>query len=130
MGDMADMIAEQAWDDYFEARKRRTDLVCNRCSAPNLRWGQAFGKWRLFRADGIMHSCVVRKKKEIKVDKKFYILWNPDGQTPPTVRFKTYEEAAKVAEAMQKRIGLGTMYILQAVQSFSVVQKSKWEGLK
>lgn len=64
------------------------------------------------------------------MQKKFYILWNPAGHTPPTKQFETYEEAARVAEAMQKRIGLGTMYILQAVQSFSVFQKTKWEGLK
>lgn len=64
------------------------------------------------------------------MEKKFYILWNPAGQTPPTMRFKTYDEAAKVAEAMQRRIGLGTMYILEALQSFTVSHKTKWEGLK
>lgn len=64
------------------------------------------------------------------MEKTFWLLWNPEGHTPPTKRFSTYDEAARVAEAMQKRIGLGTMYILKAVQSFSVVQKTKWEGLK
>lgn len=61
--------------------------------------------------------------------KRFYILWNPQGQTPPTKRFDTYEEAADVAEAMQRRIGLGMMYILEAVQSVTVSQQVKWEGL-
>lgn len=61
--------------------------------------------------------------------KSFYLLWNPEGKNPPTYRFSTYDAAAKTAEAMQKRIGVGTMYILQAVQSVSVVQKTKWEGL-
>lgn len=62
--------------------------------------------------------------------KTFFILWNPDGRTPPTARFETYEEAAKVAEAMQKRIGVGTMYIMQAMAAVSLTLKQKWETAK
>lgn len=64
------------------------------------------------------------------MEKVFWLLWNPQGHTPPTKRFDSYDEAANVAEAMQKRIGVGTMYILRAVQSVSVIQKVKWSGLK
>lgn len=60
--------------------------------------------------------------------KQFFILWNPQGQTPPTKAFGTYDEAAKTAESMQKRIGIGTMYIMKAVQSVTVSQSIKWEG--
>lgn len=86
------------------------------------------------RADGMnpwfIVSPVPKKTAADEREQKFYILWNPAGQTPPTVRFPTYDEAAKIAESMQKRIGLGTMYVMEAVQSFTVTQKSKWEGLK
>lgn len=64
------------------------------------------------------------------MERVFWILWNPEGVNPPTYRFYTYEDAAKRAEEMQKKIGIGTMYVLKAVQSFSVMQKTKWEGLK
>lgn len=64
------------------------------------------------------------------MEQTFYILWNPQGHTPPTTRFESYEKAAEVAEAMQRRIGVGTMYIMKAEQSVSVTQKIKWEGLK
>lgn len=64
------------------------------------------------------------------MQKVFWLLWNPEGRMPPTKCFDTYEEAAEVAEAMQKRIGVGTMYILKAEQSYTVAQKGKWEGLK
>lgn len=61
---------------------------------------------------------------------EFYILWNPEGQSPPTATFRTYEEAAAVAEKMQKRIGVGRMYVMKAVQCFAVELKTKWEKIK
>lgn len=64
------------------------------------------------------------------MEKIFWLLWNPQGQTPPTKRFSCYEEAEEVATAMQQRLGVGTMYILKAVQSVSVAQTVKWEGLR
>lgn len=64
------------------------------------------------------------------MERVFYILWNPEGQRPPTRKFDSYDEAAEVAQAMQLRIGVGTMYILKAVQAVSVVQDVKWVGFK
>ena len=64
------------------------------------------------------------------MERLFYILWNPEGRTPPTMRFDSYEKAAEFAEAMQRRIGVGTMYIMKSEQSITVTQKIKWEGLK
>lgn len=64
------------------------------------------------------------------MEKIFWILWNPQGYSPPTYRFASYEDAAKRAEEMQRKIGNGTMYVMQAVQSVTVSQKVKWQGLK
>ena len=64
------------------------------------------------------------------MQKTFWLLWNPEGRTPPTKRFDTFEEAAAVAENMQKRIGVGTMYIMKTVQSVTVSHQVKWEGFK
>jgi hypothetical protein len=58
--------------------------------------------------------------------KKFWILWNPEGKTPPTVKFASFEAASKTADAMQKRIGVGTMYVMEVVAGCEVKQTARW----
>lgn len=62
--------------------------------------------------------------------KTFWILWNPEGKTPPTVQFETAEKAMAQAARLQQRIGLGTMYVLKAEAAFTVAVKTKWESVK
>lgn len=59
--------------------------------------------------------------------KTFWILWNPEGETPPRVRFATEEGAKETAEKLQTRIGVGTMYVMEAKTSYNVSLKTKWE---
>lgn len=61
--------------------------------------------------------------------KIFWILWNPEGNTPPTKRFDTLEKARQVAADMQSRIGIGTMYVLKAEASLTITLKEKWEKI-
>ncbi len=35
--------------------------------------------------------------------KSFYLIWNPDANMPPRVRFETLEEAKKIAKEMVER---------------------------
>jgi hypothetical protein len=61
--------------------------------------------------------------------KPFWILWNPQGKTPPTVRFSTYEAARATADKMQQNLGIGTMYVMQVVAGVTVSLKTKWENV-
>lgn len=59
--------------------------------------------------------------------KTFWILWNPEGQTPPTVRFSSFNAARDCAEKMQQRLGVGTMYVMKVEMGVSVSLKTKFE---
>lgn len=58
--------------------------------------------------------------------KTFWILWNPEGKTPPTVAFPTLEGAREIAAKMQSRIGVGTMYVMECVAGVEVSLVQKW----
>lgn len=62
--------------------------------------------------------------------KKFWILWHPQGQTPPTVKFATFQEAKNCAENMIGKIGIGTMYVMEAVAGVEPVRKVRWTTAK
>lgn len=62
--------------------------------------------------------------------KTFWILWNPEGHNPPRVRFNTYEAAKKTADDMQKKIGVGVMYVMEAKSGVTVQMKARWENAK
>lgn len=62
--------------------------------------------------------------------KTFWILWHPEGKTPPTVVFDTEDKARKSAETMIQRIGHGTMYVMKGVAGVAVTAKTKWEIVK
>lgn len=57
--------------------------------------------------------------------KRFWILWNPKGNTPPTVRFNTYEKALETGQMMQERIGVGTMYVMKVEAEYTVMMHGK-----
>lgn len=59
--------------------------------------------------------------------KKFWILWNPEGHTPPTVKFTTLQAARETAAKMQARIGIGTMYVMESVAGINVTLVQKWD---
>lgn len=61
--------------------------------------------------------------------KAFWILWHPQGNTPPTVMFDTVDKAMKTAELMIERIGKGTMYVMKAVGGVEIVTKKTWTAI-
>lgn len=62
--------------------------------------------------------------------KTFFILWHPEGHTPPTVRFNTLAEAVKTAEFMMEKIGQGTMYIMRVVGGIETLKRTKYVAAK
>lgn len=62
--------------------------------------------------------------------KTFWILWNPAGNTPPTVKFTNLDAARETAAKMQSRIGVGTMFVMEAVAGCEVKQVMRWENAK
>lgn len=58
--------------------------------------------------------------------KTFWILWHPEGSTPPKVRFGTLAEAVKTAEFMMEKIGNGTMFIMKAVGGIETLKRTKY----
>lgn len=58
---------------------------------------------------------------------KFWILWNPEGSRPPTVRFSSLEGARKEAVRMQAAIGVGTMYVMESVAGVTVSLLQSWD---
>ncbi len=56
----------------------------------------------------------------------FWILWHPDGKTPPTVTFQAHENAVATAELMMNRIGQGTMYIMRCDGAVAMVKRTKY----
>lgn len=62
--------------------------------------------------------------------KTFWILWNPEGQNPPTIRFATFDIAKEQAAKLQTRIGVGTMYVMRAVAGVTISLTQKWESEK
>ena len=59
-------------------------------------------------------------KMEDRTFEKFWILWNPDGNTPPKVVFKTYDGALTESKRLIAQIGRGTVYVMEAVSSETV----------
>jgi hypothetical protein len=62
--------------------------------------------------------------------KTFWILWHPQGTTPPTVMFAERVKAEKTAEAMINRIGSGTMFIMEAVGGVELQRRLVWQHVK
>ena len=62
------------------------------------------------------------KKKEIDMKKKFYILWNPESDRRPQVKFETKAEAEKVAQEMADRHRPAKFYVMECVGVAGVEQ--------
>ncbi len=48
----------------------------------------------------------------MKKEKKFWIIWNPDGERPPATRFYNKRHALLVARRMSRELK-GTFYVLR-----------------
>lgn len=63
-------------------------------------------------------------------NRPFYILWNPEGTSAPSVTFDDMESAFLTAESMQRRIGEGSMFVMKAVAVSTVSQHVKSVPIK
>lgn len=61
MGDMADMILDQMWDDPFgdDEPDPPAFITCKYCKVDGFEWRTINGKWRLHTPDGKLHQCKV-----------------------------------------------------------------------
>lgn len=103
MGDMADLITDLYDDRDFTPRSKPT---CRYCGTPGLTWRELVAGWRLFSGDRL-HICPIERKKTggktVRKFETFWILWQPDHDSPPVVRFTTKKEAQEAAEVMTLR---------------------------
>ncbi len=73
MGDMADYLLDQMWDDPFAEEERedgdgpaQSAKVCRNCKTGGLHWEKIDKNWRLFGADDKIHVCAVRPLVQIE----------------------------------------------------------------
>ena len=62
MGDIADWLMEQDWDDEFADGEPFTPRPprCKHCGSRDVRWRQQSGRWVLFSLQpGVVHRCEV-----------------------------------------------------------------------
>lgn len=69
MGDMADMLIDQMFDDPFGEEEDDDGpagwtIKCRCCGEEGLVWGQISGKWRLHDQEANLHICSVKPLKE------------------------------------------------------------------
>lgn len=57
----------------------------------------------------------------------FWILWSPEGDTPPRVRFGTEEGAKASAAKMAADHYPSTFYVMKAVAGVKAVQRVRWD---
>lgn len=73
MGDMADMLHEQAWDENFEDQRfspfRPAVLACKFCGSKSVKWGRLNGSWRLF-TNGEPHTCTAFRLHQLREEKR------------------------------------------------------------
>lgn len=68
MGDMADMLIEQGFEQWLDDNADGMGhepnppafITCRYCKTRGLEWGDLDGKWRLFTGKGELHACKVR----------------------------------------------------------------------
>lgn len=65
----------------------------------------------------------------VKPGQKFFIIWNPEGKTPPSVKFTNREDAQKSAEGMARSFRGQEFFVMEA-RSLSVVDGVKTTELE
>lgn len=60
------------------------------------------------------NPCVFNNASLQKIEDTFFIVWSPQGTTPPRKTHKDYQEALKVAENMAIKYPNKTFYVMEA----------------